>query len=52
MLTVTYNLRQFKGGKDQGKDDKDRRMFMFPGGTPPPGMPMPGMGMPHGGGLN
>jgi len=52
MLTVTYNLRQFKGSKDQGKDEKDRRMYMFPGGTPPPGMPMPGMGMPHGGGLN
>jgi len=52
MLTVTYNLRQFKGSKDQGKDEKDRRMYMFPGGTPPPGMPMPGMGMPNGGGLN
>ena len=50
MLTVTYNLRQFKGSKDQGKDEK--RMYMFPGGTPPAGMPMPGMGMPHGGGLN
>lgn len=51
MLTVTYNLRQFKGSKEPGKDDKDRRMFMFPGGTPPPGMPH-GMGMPGNGGFN
>ena len=52
MLTLTYNLRQFKGSKDQGKDEKDRRMYMFPSGTPPSGIPMPGMGIPHGGGLN
>lgn len=49
MITYTYTLKQLGTDSKDNKDDKDRKMMMFPGGMPPPGMPHPGMHNPGGG---